>query len=177
MTDQTDDDFDDDPEEDFDDFFVNPAVTLTIAYRDGAGAASTRKVTVTNVSRDGETVMIEGYCYLRQDDRTFRLDRIERAETKRGKVMTGADLYAYLEARRSEDPPDFYPPEARSPQETTQGRNNKPSTSFREIVQGVIGLALIAGMIFGYVKAGWPGVGAAIVIFGFLHHFLSRAFK
>lgn len=177
MTEQTDDELEYEPEEDFEDFYVNPVVTLILVYKDGAGAASTRKVTVTYVSRDGERVMIEGYCHLRKEDRTFRLDRIQRAETTGGKVMTGDDLFAYLAVRRSEEPADFEPPAVRSRQRSTKGKGAKSGTSFKEIMEGIAGIGLIAGMIFGYVKDGWAGVIAAMIIIGFIIHFVGRAFK
>lgn len=49
---------------------------VIIGYRDAAGSVSTRQLTVKEVISCTCQVYISGFCHLREDARSFRLDRI-----------------------------------------------------------------------------------------------------
>ncbi len=53
---------------------------VDIAYRDEAGRMTERRVWPLAVAYLDETLLMVGWCRLRNDFRRFRLDRIERAE-------------------------------------------------------------------------------------------------
>ncbi len=74
-----------------------------IEYADGFGVVTNRVIRVEQVYRGVETGYVEAFCYLRDDLRTFRTDRIQAMFSHR----TGeriADPVAHFEAYY--DPPD-----------------------------------------------------------------------
>ncbi|MHB9024769.1 MAG: 3'-5' exonuclease [Armatimonadota bacterium] len=52
--------------------------SVCIEYLDTRGQTTTREVRPLQVSRNGETVVLEAYCLLRNDKRRFSLERIKR---------------------------------------------------------------------------------------------------
>ncbi len=53
-------------------------VCIAIDYMDASGASSSRRVIVNKVFHEGGNLYVDGFCLLRQEQRTFRADRIER---------------------------------------------------------------------------------------------------
>lgn len=49
---------------------------VSIVYRSGGGVTSRRVIAPTGLVMIGGSVMLEAWCYLREEDRTFRFDRI-----------------------------------------------------------------------------------------------------
>jgi len=85
---------------------------LELAYRDEAGAASERIIRPLSVMFWGKVWTVIAWCELRQDFRTFRLDRIATVEADLGvfKVEPGRtlrDFYRLMKERDriSENPP------------------------------------------------------------------------
>jgi predicted DNA-binding transcriptional regulator YafY len=58
---------------------LRQSLALEIEYRDAEGTATTRTVEPTALLRGHESWYLIGWCRLRQDGRSFRLDRIDRA--------------------------------------------------------------------------------------------------
>jgi len=68
---------------------------IEIIYEDASGRVTQREVMVTNITNE----YIKGWCYLRNDLRTFRIDRIkELVDLKTGEVIS-KDIENYLKDR------------------------------------------------------------------------------
>ena len=55
---------------------LTQGVPIEIVYRDIKGISTTRLITPFMVEMSQETIMIDAFCHLRRERRTFRLDRI-----------------------------------------------------------------------------------------------------
>jgi len=55
---------------------LTQGVPIEIVYRDIKGISTTRLITPFMVEMTQETIMIDAFCHLRRERRTFRLDRI-----------------------------------------------------------------------------------------------------
>lgn len=55
---------------------LTQGVPIEIVYRDIKGISTTRLITPFMVEMTQETIMIDAFCHLRREKRTFRLDRI-----------------------------------------------------------------------------------------------------
>lgn len=70
-----------------------------LSYVDANANATQRHVTVRRFDPSSPTGLILGHCHLRNETRTFRMDRIKRAvDSDTGEVVH--DLRAHLEARK-----------------------------------------------------------------------------
>lgn len=77
-------------------------VTVHLLYKDGAGQRTKRTVHVKSFDSDSEGLIL-GYCLLRDQNRTFRYDRIERAiDPATGEVI--GDLHDWLEEKYNKTP-------------------------------------------------------------------------
>lgn len=52
-------------------------VCVSIDYLDATGATSSRRVLISKVYREASYIYVYGFCLLRQEQRTFRADRIQ----------------------------------------------------------------------------------------------------
>ena len=72
---------------------------LKIVYVDSMGSATTRDIDVSAYEPDGG--YIEGYCHLREEARTFRLDRIKSAiDLESGEVLAVTSMRSWLRKNR-----------------------------------------------------------------------------
>lgn len=77
-------------------------IQIEIEYQDFAGDCTRRVVSVQGFSksRRGAPGYLEAFCYLRQEPRTFRLDRIVQAvDMETGEILE--DLEAFLSDRKA----------------------------------------------------------------------------
>ncbi|WP_225548113.1 WYL domain-containing protein [Chromobacterium violaceum] len=73
---------------------------LLLFYGDAAGQATEREVNVFGYDPDGGS--IEAFCQLRKENRTFRLDRIQRAiDLDTGEELPVTRLRSWLRKRRA----------------------------------------------------------------------------
>jgi len=80
------------------------AAILEIQYRDSKGQTTGRQVEVKECDTQNPAGYLYGYCLLRQQLRTFRLDRIVRAtDIETGEVIESITEWA---RRRHEESPD-----------------------------------------------------------------------
>ena len=56
---------------------------ITIVYRSGSNTITRRVITPTGLVRIGGNVMLEAWCFLRKESRTFRFDRILEAHKEK----------------------------------------------------------------------------------------------
>ena len=85
--------------------FSELPATFKFTYIDRDGGSSTRTVDVQAISqRDGSTYL-EGFCHKRQEDRTFRTDRIVGRLTNvgTGEILDASDLLLSVRERSSMD--------------------------------------------------------------------------
>ena len=54
--------------------------TIKIEYRGGDGKATSREISPSRVDESGQYVKIVAFCHLRGENRTFRLDCIQKVE-------------------------------------------------------------------------------------------------
>ncbi len=77
--------------------------TLALIYRDAYGSPSERYVDVRECDTTNRAGYLIGYCHLRRDIRTFRIDRIQRAtDVDTGEII--ADLNAYAAMKYAASP-------------------------------------------------------------------------
>lgn len=77
-------------------------IQIELQYQDFAGDCTRRVVSVQGFSRSrrGQSGCLEAFCHLRQEQRTFRFDRIRQAvDMETGEVLQ--DLEAFLSARKA----------------------------------------------------------------------------
>lgn len=55
---------------------IGIGATYQIDYRTAQGELTSRTITINSITRDHRTTYINAYCHLRNEDRTFHLDRI-----------------------------------------------------------------------------------------------------
>lgn len=71
-----------------------PGDVFTITYNDVFGIASERKIKYRSVSKDGDDIYIDAFCFDTRDFCTFRVDRItEATNTESGVRFTDAAAY------------------------------------------------------------------------------------
>ena len=54
--------------------------SVEIIYKKSSGEEILRRITPLTIGTIRKTVMVEAFCHLRQEKRTFRLDRIIRVQ-------------------------------------------------------------------------------------------------
>ena len=91
---------------------ITEGVTIMIEYRDGAGTWSRRPVTITGLNIEIDTTYLETWCHMREDERTFRVDRIESIVDEAGEVHE--DAPRYLEERLGLPPGTIILPRSRA---------------------------------------------------------------
>ena len=79
---------------------------IAFGYRDGQGSDTQRRLRPLVIWALPEGAMVSGYCELRQDFRTFRLDRMQRTSATGIQFQTDAstDLAAFLDRDGCETP-------------------------------------------------------------------------
>lgn len=71
---------------------------VEIDYQDANGDATRRLVNITAYGDGEQHSYFRGYCNLRREPRTFRIDRVDQAvDAETGEIID--DLYLYLEER------------------------------------------------------------------------------
>ncbi len=75
--------------------------TFAFSYQAQDGRYSRRTVNVNSISSNGEHVYLDGFCYDRMDNRTFRMDRIlgDLTDTETGELFPVARLLAGVPKR------------------------------------------------------------------------------
>ncbi|MCA0855868.1 WYL domain-containing protein [Phaeobacter italicus] len=67
---------------------LSKPIPVTIEYRDVEGRRTKRRVDVQRTARDRGYYRIHGWCHQRNDERTFRSDRMDCVITSDGEVLT-----------------------------------------------------------------------------------------
>lgn len=131
---------------------------LLIEYVDGAGASSSREVLPLSLEGEDtsptrfEPSYLEAFCHLRNDHRTFRLDRIRSI----GSATTGEmlDLPTWLNSLRLGPPVQI-------DEQHTEEFDEQP------VIRGWGWRWLIGALLVGYALGRWRMVSRILTEFGF----------